>query len=364
MQPPSTTPVEEDQVQQLLNLVSLLPQQDQARFWKQCPVPSCPAPDFESLFRQLVNSIVSIDHMDENDLKTLADFFMDCFGKMCSDMDLGPFAIQLMSHGLDEGQISAGILADSILQNDRINALLWKAPRHLNPDDIHRMERGHQEKISKCIALNKLMIQRIVELQPTETRKFWTREGTKPIATNSNERDFFFGVVPKINFQVPKPQVQEIVSWICSNLPAQWKKSTDNQSEKRKAVAQNVSGESAQAEKLPKRTNIDFGNYTLQLFEQDAAALQRSLPGTTLLSAKEASKEQPFDSNASWNADALKFDTALERLGVEGQIRESVYGAFKMATQNIGLKCDKRQTHELRRWVARALALKHHATSE
>ena len=55
----------------------------------------------------------------------------------------------------------------------------------------------------------------------------------------------------------------------------------------------------------------------------------------------------------------VKFDTALEKLGVEGQIRESVYGAFKMATQNIGLKCDKRQVHELRRWVARALALKH-----
>ena len=74
---------------------------------------------------------------------------------------------------------------------------------------------------------------------------------------------------------------------------------------------------------------------------------------------KEASKEQPFDSNSPIHAVAVKFDTALEKLGVEGQIRESVYGAFKMATQNIGLKCDKRQVHELRRWVARALALKH-----
>ena len=43
-----------------------------------------------------------------------------------------------------------------------------------------------------------------------------------------------------------------------------------------------------------------------------------------MLSAKEASKEQPFDSNAPWNADAVKFDTALERLGVEGQIRRKL----------------------------------------
>ena len=101
------------------------------------------------------------------------------------------------------------------------------------------------------------------------------------------------------------------------------------------------------------------------VLKQDAASLTRSLPGSTLLfHAKEASKEQPFDSSAPWNAEALKFDTALERLGVEGQIRDSVYGAFKLATQNIGLKCDKRQIHELRRWVARALAMKFHDTSE
>eukprot|EP00435_Cladocopium_sp_Y103_P027347 s1568_g6.t1 len=319
---PTGTPLEENadnqpasQVETLLKSISMLPEKQQHELWNHCPSPPGHAADFDSTFRLLVNSVVSVDHIDENDLKTLADSFMDSLGRLCAHIDLSPFAIQVMSRGVDEGQVDREKIADAILQNEKINTLLWKAPTDLNPDDIQKLERGHQEKISKCIALNKLM-------------------------------------------------VQEIVSWICSNLPAQFKKAQPEYPEKRKAPVQTVSGATEQASKLPRRTDFDFGNYSLQNFEQDAASLTRTLPGTSLLSAKEASKEQPFDSNAPWNADAVKFDTALERLGVEGQIRESVYGAFKMATQNIGLKCDKRQTHELRRWVARALALKHQSTSE
>ena len=105
-------------------------------------------------------------------------------------------------------------VVDAVLLHDRLNPLLWKAPSHLNPDEIQRMGRGCPDKIAKCLAINKLMIQRVVELQPTESRKFWVREGAKPIATSSNERDFFFGVVPKLNLQVAKPVVQECVAWM------------------------------------------------------------------------------------------------------------------------------------------------------
>ena len=55
-----------------------------------------------------------MDHMDENDLKTLADSFMDSLGRLCAHIDLSPFAIQIMSRGVDEGQVSPEKAADML----------------------------------------------------------------------------------------------------------------------------------------------------------------------------------------------------------------------------------------------------------
>ncbi len=90
--------------------------------------------------------------------------------------------------------------------------------------------------------------------------------------------------------------------------------------------------ETARAAKPPKHSSVDFANYSLQRFEQDAASLTR--PGSTLLPAKGAGKEQ-----------ACAMESGLRHcfgaLGVEGQLRNSVYGAFKLAIQNIALKRDR-----------------------
>ncbi|CAE7037571.1 unnamed protein product [Symbiodinium natans] len=348
-------------VQQAVDMLLLLSEAERTEVLKAMPCATEKAGDFDSTVRCLINSVVSLDHLDENDLRVVADSLIDSLGRVCQGVDLHPFITQSMHHGIEEGRADPTKIADAVLLHNTLNALLWKAPSHLNPDDIQRMDRGSPDKIAKCLAINKLMIQRIVELQPTESRKFWIREGAKPIATSSNERDFFFGVVPKLNLQVAKPVVQECVAWIATNVPQQYKKGQHEAPEKRKAPTVSEHASSEPASKLPKRVDFDFGAYTLDKFEHDASALPRSLPGTTLLSVKEASKEQPIDSSSPLHAVAVKFDTALEKLGVEGQIRESVYGTFKLATQNIGLKCDKRQVHELRRWVARALAMKHDA---
>ena len=346
-------------VQQVLDMIASLSDAEKTEVWSSSPNARGMPGDFENIVRALLNSVVSLDHLDENDLRVVADSLIDSLSRLCQGVDLHPFVTQAMHRGIEEGRVDATKVVDAVLLHDKLNPLLWKAPSHLNPDEIQRMGRGCPDKIAKCLAINKLMIQRVVELQPTDSRKFWVREGAKPIATSSNERDFFFGVVPKLNLQVAKPVVQECVAWIVANVPVQFKKGASDAPEKRKAESAAEGEVGAPPVKLPKRVDFDFGAYTLEKFELDAPALARSLPGTTLLSVKEASKEQPFDSNSPIHAVAVKFDTALEKLGVEGQIRESVYGAFKMATQNIGLKCDKRQVHELRRWVARALALKH-----
>ena len=79
--------------------------------------------------------------------------------------------MQILSHAIAEECVLVDTVADHILSHDIINALLWKAPKHLDPDTIQKMERGNPEKIAKCMALNKLMIQRIVALQPCESRQ-------------------------------------------------------------------------------------------------------------------------------------------------------------------------------------------------
>lgn len=40
-------------------------------------------------------------------------------------------------------------------------------------------------------------------------------------------------------------------------------------------------------------------------------------------------KEQPFDGSTPWNTETLKFDTALKRLAMEGQIHDSLYCSLR-----------------------------------
>ena len=68
----------------------------------------------------------------------------------------------------------------------------------------------HPEKIKKWRDPIKEMVRRIVGLQTTDTRKFWLREGVKPIAASSNERDVFFDMVRIVRLQCPKPELNGV----------------------------------------------------------------------------------------------------------------------------------------------------------
>ena len=245
-------------VQQVLDMIASLSDAEKTEVWSSSPNARGMPGDFENIVRALLNSVVSLDHLDENDLRVVADSLIDSLSRLCQGVDLHPFVTQAMHRGIEEGRVDATKVVDAVLLHDKLNPLLWKAPSHLNPDEIQRMGRGCPDKIAKCLAINKLMIQRVVELQPTESRKFWVREGAKPIATSSNERDFFFGVVPKLNLQVAKPVVQECVAWIVANVPVQFKKGASDAPEKRKAESAAEGEVRATPVKLPKRVDFDF----------------------------------------------------------------------------------------------------------
>ena len=50
--------------------------------------------DFENIVRALLNSVVSLDHLDENDLRVVADSLIDSLSRLCQGVDLHPFVTQ------------------------------------------------------------------------------------------------------------------------------------------------------------------------------------------------------------------------------------------------------------------------------
>ena len=218
--PESTT---NGQVEHVLACIRALPKSQQDEVWSQAPATQTTA-DFETGLKALLDTVVNASCMDENDLRVVANTMVDALGKISNPTHLHHFVLQAMSHCVAEGSVDPSRIAEGVLTCEPVNALLWKAPSDLQPDTIAKLEQGHPAKIAKHQALNRLMVNRIIELQTSDTRKFWTREGTRPIATTSNERDFFFQVVPRINMAVPKAAIQECVSWITNNLPDKYRR--------------------------------------------------------------------------------------------------------------------------------------------
>ena len=111
---------------------------------------------------------------------------------------------------------------------DKVNSLLWKVPTHLNPDDIQHMERGSPNKNAKCVAMTKPII-----FNRAGRGIFGSEKGPnvlRPAAMSV----ICFGVVPKLNLQISKPLVQDCVSWIVANVPAQFRKGISEFHEKLK----------------------------------------------------------------------------------------------------------------------------------
>ena len=73
---------------------------------------------------------------------------------------------------------------------------------------------------------------------------------------------------------------------------------------------------------------------------------------------KEVGKTAAFETGPGLNHTIADFDHALETFGLCKPVRDDVYQHLKAATLNLGLRRNKSHIDDLRRWVARALALK------
>ena len=105
---------------------------------------------------------------------------------------------------------------------------------------------------------------------------------------------------------------------------------------------------------------FDISKYSFESFKQDASTLTPYFPDEScLLSAKEANKLKPWDTAPKIKEQIVAFDIALEKFGLGKSMRDTVLPSFKIATESLGLKCDKRSVDELRRWIARALQAKY-----
>ena len=122
---------------------------------------------------------------------------------------------------------------------------------------------------------------------------------------------------------------------------------------------QAVEASTSKAEQKGPR-KFDISEYSLEKFGKDATTLQ-TLSGdkTTLVSVKDVGKSIKFDSNPELNQTITQFDNALEAFGMSKPVRDDVYQHLKAATLSLGLRCNKTQVEDLRRWIARALALKY-----
>ena len=63
--------------------------------------------------------------------------------------------------------------------------------------------------------------------------------------------------------------------------------------------------------------------------------------------------------NSPLKSAMAQFEVALERIRVSKSMSDEIYAQFKMATEGLGISCSKPQVPELKRWVARALAVKY-----
>ena len=64
-------------------------------------------------------------------------------------------------------------------------------------------------------------------------------------------------------------------------------------------------------------------------------------------------KEQPFDGSTPWNTETLKFDTALKRLAMEGQIHDSLYCSLReVKTEAVANELPNAQEHTKKKMEA------------
>jgi hypothetical protein len=191
------------------------------------------------------------------------------------------------------------------------------------------------------------------------------------VAASSNEREMFFEMHRIVNFGVSKQEIKACMLWIRSNLPVQYKKQTGEKpagEDRAKRSADQLGSEgssnSGPQPKILKPTTFDINTYTFANFKTDAADMTRLFDGSELLSVKEATSLSSVGTAQSLKVHVVNFELALENVGLTPKMKDAVFPTFKLATQSLGLKADKRSIDELRRWVSRVLAAKYFAEKE
>ena len=348
------------------------------------PQPNVPAPqDPERCIYELFSQWVDVKTMDANDATTVAETLCDTLAKVLpSDALLPKLAVDMLELVLKRNKCGCVAAAQQLLAIPCVQDEVVKPPAHLQPDDISNLPDHHPEKIKKWRDLNKEMVRRIVGLQTTDTRKFWLREGVKPIAASSNERDVFFDMVRIVRLQCPKPELKEFLTWFKSQVPAKFRKQQANaggcvgdkhgnymQPVPQPTLEPKPNEEGQRSDDPPSanpppgtQRNFDIATYNLEMFAKDALSLKPlSSESSTLVSVKDIGKTIKFDTDSSPELThaIAQFDHALESFGMSKPVRDDVYQHLKAATLTLGLRCNKTQVEDLRRWIARSLALKY-----
>ena len=164
-----------------------------------------------------------------------------------------------------------------------------------------------------------------------------------------------------------KSELQNFTKWFKMNLPDEFKRKKTEPPPSDVQLAQQLpSSPDASTPPAPPqvepaaREPFKISSYNFEGFCKDAPSLKTLFPqATTLVSVNQAGKQLPFDVNSPLKSAAAQFEVALEKMGVSKTMSDEIYVQFKLATEGLGIRCSKPQVPELRRWVARALAVKY-----
>ena len=179
----------------------------------------------EACLHELFSQWVNVDTMDNDDATTVAETLCDAISKVVkSDTLVVKLVTDMLEQAIKQTSLNCQPHIQQLLRIPCVQEEVVKPPAHLQPDAIANLPDHHPDKIKKWLELNKEMVRRLVTLQTSDTQKFWLREGVKPVAASSNERDVFFDVVRIVRLQCTKPEIKEFLAWFKSNVPAKFRK--------------------------------------------------------------------------------------------------------------------------------------------
>ncbi|CAE8642737.1 unnamed protein product, partial [Polarella glacialis] len=186
--------------------------------------PASTSNDVDECLKHFLGLIVSINSMDGNDMHVVAETLLNSLAKAPHTKQLlGEFVVHILRHAVEEKFVNPSEVAKVVTSLTAVAVEVYKAPLGLQPDEISCMNKESHATILKWQELNKLMVARIIDLQTSTTRKYWQREGVKPVAATGNERDMFYEIIHLVKMRVTKPELREFLQWFKTNVPERFK---------------------------------------------------------------------------------------------------------------------------------------------